>query len=61
MAIAEKHLNVEYGDDLVDHHTYVLAGDGCLQEAFPQEAITLAGHLKLNKLVVFWDNQRHLH
>ena len=56
MAIAEKHLGVEYGDDLVDHHTFVLAGDGCLQEGISQEAITLAGHLKLNKLVLFWDN-----
>ncbi|WP_420407193.1 transketolase [Hoeflea sp.] len=56
MAIAERKLASEYGDDLVDHHTYVLAGDGCLMEGISQEAITLAGHLKLNKLIVFWDN-----
>ncbi|WP_422371420.1 transketolase [Hoeflea sp.] len=56
MAIAERKLATEYGDGLVDHHTYVLAGDGCLMEGISQEAITLAGHLKLNKLIVFWDN-----
>lgn len=55
-ALAERHLNAEFGDDLVDHHTYVLCGDGCLMEGVSQEAISLAGHLKLNKLIVFWDN-----
>ncbi len=56
MAIAERHLNAQFGDELVDHWTYVLAGDGCLMEGISQEAISLAGHLKLNRLVVFWDN-----
>ncbi len=56
MAIAERNLNAEFGDDLCNHYTYCLAGDGCLMEGISQEAITLAGHLKLNKLVVLWDN-----
>ncbi len=56
MAIAERKLNDEFGSDLQDHFTYVLAGDGCLMEGISQEAIALAGHLKLNKLVLFWDN-----
>jgi transketolase len=55
-AIAERHLNARYGDELVDHHTYVIAGDGCLMEGISQEALSLAGHLKLNKLIVFWDD-----
>jgi transketolase len=55
-ALAERIMNASFGDDLVDHHTYVLAGDGCLMEGVSQEAIALAGHLKLNKLIVFWDN-----
>ncbi len=56
MALAERILNARFGDALVDHHTYVLAGDGCLMEGISQEAITLAGHLGLNKLIVMWDD-----
>lgn len=55
-ALAERHMNARYGDDIVDHHTYVIAGDGCLMEGISQEAIGLAGHLNLNKLILFWDN-----
>lgn len=56
MAIAEAKLAAEFGADIVDHYTWCLAGDGCLMEGISQEAIALAGHLKLNKLVVIWDN-----
>ena len=56
MAIAEAHLAAEFGKDLIDHHTYVLASDGDLMEGISQEAIALAGHLKLNKLVVLFDD-----
>ena len=56
MAIAERHLNARFGDDLVDHKTYVIASDGDLMEGISQEAITLAGHLKLNRLVVLFDD-----
>ncbi|SDA77631.1 transketolase [Mesorhizobium qingshengii] len=55
-ALGERIMNAAFGNDLVDHYTYVLAGDGCLMEGVSQEAIALAGHLKLNKLIVFWDN-----
>jgi len=56
MAIAERHLNAVYGDDLVDHRTFVIAGDGCLMEGVNHEAIGLAGHLKLGRLIVLWDD-----
>jgi transketolase len=55
-AIAERHLNAVYGDDLVDHWTYVIAGDGCLMEGVNHEAVGLAGHLKLSRLIVLWDD-----
>jgi len=56
MAIAEAKLAAEFGSDVVDHHTWVLAGDGCLMEGISQEAIAMAGHQKLNKLTLIWDN-----
>lgn len=56
MAMAERHLNARFGNDLVDHRTWVVAGDGCLMEGVSQEAITLAGHMKLNKLIVLFDD-----
>jgi transketolase len=56
LAIAEHHLAAEFGPEIVDHRTYVIAGDGCLMEGISQEAITLAGHLKLSKLTLLWDN-----
>jgi transketolase len=58
MALAEAHLNARFGPGLVDHHTYAFVGDGCLQEGIGQEVISLAGHLKLGKLVFFWDDNR---
>jgi transketolase len=56
MAIAERHLAAEFGDAVVDHKTYVIASDGDLMEGVSQEAIALAGHLKLNKLIVLFDD-----
>jgi len=58
MAIAERHLNAIYGDELVDHRTWVIAGDGCLMEGINHEAIGLAGHLKLGRLIVLWDDNK---
>ncbi|CAM1646585.1 Transketolase-like [Bartonella apis] len=55
MALGERIMNARWGD-LVDHYTYALVGDGCLMEGISQEAIAFAGHMKLNKLIVFWDN-----
>ncbi len=55
-AMAERHLAARFGDGLVDHRTWVVAGDGCLMEGVSQEAITLAGRYKLNKLTVLWDD-----
>ncbi|WP_108809852.1 transketolase [Sphingorhabdus sp. Alg231-15] len=56
MAIAERHLNAHFDDDLVDHKTWVIAGDGCLMEAINHEAVGLAGHLGLGRLNVLWDD-----
>ncbi len=58
MAIAEAALAARYGADLVDHRIYVIVGDGCLMEGVSHEAIDLAGHLKLSKLIVMWDDNR---
>jgi len=58
MAIAERHLNALYGDSLVDHRTWVIAGDGCLMEGINHEAIGLAGHLGLGRLTVLWDDNK---
>jgi len=58
MAIAERHLNAVFGDDLVDHRTWVIAGDGDLMEGVNHEAAGLAGHLKLGRLNVIWDDNR---
>ncbi len=56
MAIAERHLNARFGDALVDHRTWVIAGDGCLMEGVSHEAIGLAGHLRLGRLNLLWDD-----
>jgi transketolase len=58
MAIAERHLNALYGDELVDHRTFVIAGDGDLMEGVNHEAVGLAGHLKLGRLIALWDDNR---
>ena len=58
MALAERMMAARFGAELVDHYTYVIAGDGCLQEGISHEAIDLAGHLRLSKLIVLWDDNR---
>lgn len=56
MALAERRINAKFGNELCNHYTYVICGDGCLMEGISEEAISLAGLWKLNKLIVFWDN-----
>jgi transketolase len=56
MALAERLMNARFGDQLVDHYTYVIAGDGCLMEGLSHEAISLAGHLRLSRLIVLFDD-----
>ena len=56
MAVAEQRLQAQFGPDLVDHRTWAFVGDGCLQEGMGQEAISLAGHLRLSKLTFLWDD-----
>lgn len=56
MALAEEMDRARFGEDVVDHYTWVVAGDGCLMEGISQEAISLAGHLRLSRLVVLWDD-----
>ncbi len=56
MAMAERNMAARFGADLIDHRTWVIAGDGCLMEGVSHEAISLAGRLKLNRLTVLWDD-----
>ncbi len=58
MALAERMTNQRFGDDIVDHYTYVIAGDGCLMEGVSHEAAAMAGHLGLDRLIVLWDDNR---
>lgn len=56
MALAERSLRAQFGEDVCDHHTYAIAGDGCLMEGLSHEVISFAGHQKLDRLIVLWDN-----
>lgn len=58
MALGERMLNAQFGDELVNHFTWVMAGDGCLMEGISHEAIDLVGHLSLSRLIVLWDDNR---
>jgi transketolase len=56
MAMAERHLAARFGEDLVDHRTWVIAGDGCLMEGVSHEAASIAGRFRLNRLTVLFDD-----
>lgn len=58
MAVAEEHLRARFGEGVVNHHTWAFVGDGCLQEGVGQEMVSLAGHLRLGRLILLWDDNR---